>query len=113
MIVEVCPKSEKMLFLRRKAQGRAEGRCAMACGTVNGKPLTDKENQEHQRQETTSPSQNAAREGAGEVEQQHEVQQRVEALAHKLAQTYEELTRLLERNPGMKMQITEGATKED
>jgi hypothetical protein len=35
------------------------------------------------------------------------------ALALKLAQTYEELTRLLERNPGMKRQITEGTTKED
>jgi hypothetical protein len=40
-------------------------------------------------------------------------QQRAEALALKLAQTYEELTRLLERNPGMKRQITEGEAKED
>ena len=31
----------------------------------------------------------------------------------KLAQTYEELTRLLERNPGVKRQITEGEAKED
>ena len=36
-----------------------------------------------------------------------------EALALKLAQTYEELTRLLERNPGMKRQMTEGEAKED
>ncbi len=40
-------------------------------------------------------------------------QQRAEALALKLAQTYEELTRLLERNPGVKRQITEGEAKED
>jgi hypothetical protein len=70
----------------------------MPCGTVNGKPLTDEENQEYQKQE---------------VEQQEEVQQRAEALARKLAQTYEELTRLLERNPGMKRRITEGEAKEN
>jgi hypothetical protein len=40
-------------------------------------------------------------------------QQQANALAIKLAQTYEELTRLLERNPGMKRQITEGTTRED
>ncbi|HEX3156841.1 MAG TPA: hypothetical protein VHV32_19585 [Candidatus Angelobacter sp.] len=40
-------------------------------------------------------------------------QQRAEALALKLAQTYEELTRLLERNPAVKRQITEGEAKED
>jgi hypothetical protein len=34
-------------------------------------------------------------------------------LALKLAQTYEELTRLLERNPAMKRQINEGSAKED
>src|ERR1051326_7558001 len=70
----------------------------MAYETVNGKPLTDKGNQEHQQQE---------------FEQQEQVKERAEALAVKLAQTYEELTRLLERNPGVKRQITEGATKED
>jgi hypothetical protein len=85
----------------------------MPCGTMNGKPLTAKENQEHQQQENIPPSQNTAREGARELEQQEEVKTRAEALAHKLAQTYEELARLLERNPGMKRQITEGATKED
>src|SRR5579859_7158205 len=112
MIVEVCPKSEKVLFLRRKAveSGR---KMRMPCGTVNGKPLTDKENQEHQQQRSTPLSQDPAREGARELEQQHEVQQRAEALALKLAQTYEELTRLLERNPGMKRQITEGEARED
>jgi hypothetical protein len=39
--------------------------------------------------------------------------EQAEALALKLAQTYEELARLLERNPGMKRQMTEGETKED
>src|SRR5579864_6435621 len=33
-------------------------------------------------------------------DEQERVQQRAQALAIKLAQTYEELTRLLERNPG-------------
>jgi hypothetical protein len=46
-------------------------------------------------------------------DEQERVQQRAEALALKLAQTYEELTRLLERNPGIKREITEGSTKED
>ena len=40
-------------------------------------------------------------------------EQQAEALAVKLARTYEELTRLLERNPAMKREITEGSTKED
>src|SRR6476469_2673530 len=40
-------------------------------------------------------------------------QDHVQALAHKLAQTYEELSRLLERNPGMKRQMTEGDARED
>src|SRR5260221_1956886 len=70
----------------------------MPCGIVNGKQLMDKENQEYQQQE---------------LEQQDEVQQRAEVLALKLARTYEELTRLLEQNPGVKRQITEGEAKED
>jgi hypothetical protein len=65
---------------------------------VNSKPLTVKETEEHQQREP---------------EQQEEVKQRAEALALKLAQTYEELTRLLEQNPGVKRQITEGEAKED
>ena len=40
-------------------------------------------------------------------------EQQAEALALQLARTYEELTRLLERNPGMKREITQGSTKED
>jgi hypothetical protein len=40
-------------------------------------------------------------------------EQQAEVLALKLAQTYEELTRLLERNPGVKRQITEGEARED
>jgi hypothetical protein len=71
---------------------------AMAYGTGNGKPLTTTEHENYQRQE---------------LEQQEQVNDRVQALATKLAQTYEELTRLLERNPAMKRDITEGKTKED
>jgi hypothetical protein len=85
----------------------------MPCGTVNGKPLTDKENQEHQQQRTTPPSQDPAGGGPQHLEQQEQVKARAEALAVKLAQTYEELARLLERNPSMKRQITEGESRED
>jgi hypothetical protein len=70
----------------------------MPCGIENGKPLTDNEKQEYQQQE---------------IEQHERVQEQAEALAVKLAQTYEELTRLLERNPGMKRQITESTARED
>jgi len=42
---EFAKKSEKMLSLRGKRKEDAR----MPCGTVNGKPLTDKENQEHSR----------------------------------------------------------------
>jgi hypothetical protein len=70
----------------------------MAYGTVNSKPLTTNEHEDHQRQE---------------LEEHEQVKDRAEALSLKLAQTYEELTRLLERNPGVKSQITEGETKED
>jgi hypothetical protein len=51
--------------------------------------------------------------GQANAHEQERVRQHAEALALKLAQTYEELTRLLERNPGMKRQMTEGETKED
>jgi hypothetical protein len=40
-------------------------------------------------------------------------QPRMQALAHKLAHTYEELSRLLERNPAMKRQMTQGDARED
>jgi hypothetical protein len=70
----------------------------MAHETVNGKPLMDKENEEHQQQQ---------------LQEHEQVKLQAEALALKLAQTYEELTRLLERNPGVKRQITEGAARED
>jgi hypothetical protein len=70
----------------------------MAHGTVNGKPLTTNEHEDHQQRE---------------LDQQEGVQERANALALKLVRTYEELTRLLERNPGMKRQITEGLAKED
>jgi hypothetical protein len=51
--------------------------------------------------------------GQANADEQEGVKQQAEALAIKLARTYEELTRLLERNPGMKRQITEGEAKED
>jgi hypothetical protein len=70
----------------------------MACGTVNGKPLTTNQQEDHQQREH---------------EQQEQVNDRMQALAVKLAQTYEELSRLLERNPGMKRQLTEGNARED
>ena len=70
----------------------------MANGTVNGKPLTTNRQEDHQQRE---------------LEQQEQVKDRANALATKLAQTYEELSRLLERNPGMKRQMTEGDARED
>ncbi|HEV7519656.1 MAG TPA: hypothetical protein VGP89_01060, partial [Candidatus Angelobacter sp.] len=85
----------------------------MPCGIVNGKPSTDKENQEYQQQETTPQGQNPARREPRQFEQQEEVKERAVTLAHKLARTYEELTRLLGQNPAMKRQITEGEAKED
>jgi len=87
----------------------------MPCGTVNGKPLTDKENQEHQRQQAAPMSHDQAPQGTRgpEEHEQEGIRERAEALALKLAQTYEELTRLLERNPGMKRQITEGTANPD
>jgi hypothetical protein len=106
-------KSEKVPFLGREVLGKRKEDAPMSCETVNGKPLTDKENQEHQQQENIPRSQNPARERAPELEQQEDVKTRAEALAVKLAQTYEELSRLLERNPGMKRQMTEGPAKED
>jgi hypothetical protein len=51
--------------------------------------------------------------GQANADEQERVKERAEALALKLAQTYEELTRLLERNPGMKRQMTEGEGKQD
>src|SRR4029077_20287568 len=50
--------------------------------------------------------------GQTNADEPERVKQRAEALALKLARNYEELTRLLERNPGMKRQITEGETRE-
>src|SRR5579864_4463805 len=70
----------------------------MAHGTVNGKPLTTNQQKDHQQRE---------------LEQQEQVNDRANALALQLAQSYEELTRLLERNTGMKRQYTEGTAKED
>jgi hypothetical protein len=108
------PKNRKECFsCGGKLSGERKEDGAMAHGIVNGKPLTDKGNQEYQQQETTPPSQDPAREGPRQLEQQEQVRQQAEALALKLARTYEELTRLLERNPAMKRQITEGEARED
>ena len=74
--------------------------------------MTDKENQEYQPQETTPPCQEQAWR-AHQFEEHEQARQRAQDLAVKLAQTYEELTRLLERNPGVKRQITEGSGKEE
>jgi hypothetical protein len=70
----------------------------MANGTVNGKPFTTNEHEDPQQRE---------------LEQQEQVQDQAQALALKLAQTYEELMRLLERNPGVKRQMAEGQSKEN
>jgi hypothetical protein len=51
--------------------------------------------------------------GQTNADEQERVAQRMQALATKLAQTYEELSRLLERNPAMKRQMTEGDARED
>jgi hypothetical protein len=47
------------------------------------------------------------------ADEQEQLKKQAEGLALKLARTYEELTRLLERNPAMKREIIEGTTKED
>jgi hypothetical protein len=85
--------------------------------------VSENQNQ-HQRPFTAEPLHGAGAEDAEESktlplshgkpdDELEGVRQRAEALALKLAQTYEELTRLLERNPGVKRQMTEGAMKED
>jgi len=51
--------------------------------------------------------------GQANADEQERVQQRAKALSLKLAQTHEELTRLLERNPGVKRLMTEGPAKEE
>ncbi len=71
--------------------------------------VSENQNQ-HQRPFTAEPLHGADAEDAKEGEG---LQKQAQALALKLARTYEELTRLLERNPAMKREITEGTTKED
>jgi hypothetical protein len=51
--------------------------------------------------------------GQANADEQERVKQRAKALALKLAQTYEELTTLLERDPAMKREITQGEANED
>jgi hypothetical protein len=97
MIVGVCPKIEKNAFPTAECPVESGKKIRpMAYGTVNGKSLTDKENKENQQHE---------------FEQQEGIRYRAKALALKLARTYEELTKLLERNPAMKRQITEASPR--
>ena len=70
----------------------------MAYWIVNGKQLTDKEYEEHQRRQ---------------MEEQADIRQRADALVQKLGQTYDELTRLLEQNPEVGRQVTERTAKDD
>jgi len=64
--------------------------------------ISQNENQEHRQQQRQN-----------QREELFTPELRAEELALTLAETYEELTRLLERNPGIKRRITEGAAKED
>ncbi|HET8890208.1 MAG TPA: hypothetical protein VFQ41_15005 [Candidatus Angelobacter sp.] len=84
--------------------------------------VSEKPNQ-HQRRFTTEDTEateegktlpvSHGKPGQANADEQELVKQRAEALAVKLAQTYEELTRLLERNPGVKRQMTEGTANPD
>ena len=109
-MVELCPKSRKRASSAlEQMSDKAEGNIAMS------------ENQ-HQNQtrfttedtETTHPNEpKPGSLGTLGTERRMLPEQQAEVLALKLAQTYEELTRLLERNPGVKQQITEGTARED
>jgi hypothetical protein len=68
--------------------------------------VSENQNQHQHQRPFTAKDVEGAKEGEG-------VQQQAQALAVKLAQTYEELTRLLERNPGFKREFTEGESRED
>ena len=81
---------------------------------VSNQHLAVSENQnqhQHQGLFTAKPLHGADAEDA--KESQPNPEQQAQALALKLARTYEELTRLLERNPAMKRQMTEGEARED
>ena len=69
--------------------------------------VSENQNQhQNQRPFTTEHTENTERDKTT-------TQDRAQALAIKLAQTYEELTRLLERNPAMKRQMAQGEARED
>jgi hypothetical protein len=90
------PKNQKKCFsCGGKLSGKRKEDARMPCGIVNGKQLMDKENEEYQQQELDEHQRQ-------ELDEHEHAKQRADALALKLAHTYEELTRLLERNPGMK-----------
>jgi hypothetical protein len=65
MIVEVRPKTDKNAFPAFENSVESGKNAPMPCGIVNGKPLTDKENQEYQQQQTARPGQEQARGGPG------------------------------------------------
>ena len=66
----------------------------MADAVVNGKQLTGKELEEHQRQQ---------------MEQQQRIKQRAEALVRRIGETCDELERLAEENPELVGRVTYGA----
>src|SRR6201998_1130085 len=71
--------------------------------------VSENQNQQQNQQQRPFTAEDAEATERGKTTTQDHVQ----ALAHRLAQTYEELSRLLERNPGMKRQMTEGDARED
>src|ERR1041385_8010555 len=95
MMVELCPKLRKTAFSAVKQRLIKRKECAMSENQHQDKTRFTTEETESTERRKLTPEQQA------------------EVLALKLAQTYEELTRLLERNPGVKRKITEGETKED
>jgi hypothetical protein len=100
-MVELHPKARKIEF----PGGNTEAGSAMEA-LSNQHSAVSENQQQHQKRFTTEGTENTE-------ESKAITQQRAEALAVKLAQTYEELSRLLERNPGMKRQMTEGDARED
>src|SRR5215469_286963 len=71
-----------------------KGRQPMAHEMANGKQLTEKELEEHQRQQ---------------MEQQQRIKQRAEALIRRIGETCDELDRLAEENPELVGRVTHGA----
>ena len=89
-MVELHPKTKKIEF----PAGTWKVGIAMAYEVANGKPLTDKEVEEKQRQQ---------------MEQQQRIKQRAEALVKRIGETCDELERLAEENPELVGRVTHGA----